>query len=109
MPAGSVAALTLIVHAAGVLLLYELELIHEVPVPFNQSPPPVPVVTPIPTQTSAIGDAVAGVAGISGCAAPCAVPVTTAVPPVIFNVSGLPPGLAVTEGIRAALKALAKS
>ena len=67
---------------------------------FNQSPPPVPVVTPIPTQTSAIGDAVAGVAGISGCAAPCAVPVTTAVPPVIFNVSGLPPGLAMdTSGL----------
>ena len=67
---------------------------------FNQSPPPVPVVAAIPTQTSAIGDTVAGVTGVSGCAPPCAVPVTTAVPPVIFNVSGLPPGLVMdTSGL----------
>jgi hypothetical protein len=76
-------------------------LLHESTEPifnFNQSPPPKPVLKPVPGQTSAVGEAVDGIRGVTGCAVPCPVVTTNGVPPFVFTATGLPPGLSMDTG-----------
>jgi hypothetical protein len=61
---------------------------------FNQSAPTSPQLVTVPGQSSVVGEAVDGVDGISGCAAPCAVSASDGAPPMIFSATGLPTGLA---------------
>lgn len=61
---------------------------------FNQAAPTTPQLVQVPAQSSVLGDTVAGVQGISGCADPCAVSASDGAPPMIFAATGLPPGLA---------------
>lgn len=78
-------------------------LLHESTEPifnFNQSPPPKPVLKPVPAQNTAIGEVVDGIRGVAGCSAPCHIVTTDGVPPFVFTATGLPPGLSMdTDGL----------